>query len=163
MERNKEFIIEALLDIQDNCKSGSPYNICAAMLKKGYDLDTCRYHLDLMDDAGYLKGTYKMMGANVLVIGLTNLGYDYIEKNNDDTINNHNQTTNINIYGNVNNSDLSTNKNGDFNNNSSETPSDAKEEGRKNRRTQIIVAIIGAIAAIACVIIPLLVNLFTKV
>lgn len=73
------------------------------------------------------------------------------------------QTTNINIYGDVIHSDLSTNKNGDFNNNSSETPSDAKEEGRKNRRTQIIVAIIGAIATIACVIIPLLVNLFTKV
>lgn len=73
------------------------------------------------------------------------------------------QTTNINIYGDVIHSDLSTNKNGDFNNNSSETPSDAKEEGRKSRRTQIIGAIIGAIATIACVIIPLLVNLFTKV
>ena len=73
------------------------------------------------------------------------------------------QITTINVYGNVSNSDLSTNKIGSFNNNSSEITSDAKEEGRKNRRNQIIVAIIGAIAAVACVIIPLLVNLFTKV
>ena len=80
MERDKKFILEALLEIQDNCKSGAPYDICGAMCQKGYDLDMCRYHLDLMDDAGYLKGTYKMMGANVIVTGLTNLGHDYIEK-----------------------------------------------------------------------------------
>lgn len=162
MERNKKFIIEALLDIQNNCKDGSPYNICGAMRKKGYDLDMCRYHLDLMDDAGYLKGTYKMMGANVFVTGLTNLGYDYIEEaNGDEIIKNRTQTTNINIYGNVNNSDLSTSKNGDFNNSneSSKTVFAANDNERKNRRTQIIVAIIGAIATIACVIIPLLVNL----
>lgn len=80
MERNKKFIIEALLDVQNNCKDGSPYNICSAMCEKGYNLDECRYHLDLMDDAGYLMGTYKMMGKIVLVKGLTNLGYDYLEK-----------------------------------------------------------------------------------
>ena len=62
-------------------------------------------------------------------------------------------TTTINVYGNVSNSDLSTNKNGDFNNNSSETPSDAKEEGRKNRINQIIVAIISALAVVVGAII----------
>lgn len=161
MERDKKFILEALLEIQENCKNGAAYNICGAMCRKGYDLDMCRYHLDLMDDAGYLKGTYKMMGANVIVTGLTNLGHDYIEKaNGDETVKAYTKTTNINIYGNVNNSDLSTNKNGDFNNNNegSKNGFDTNENERKNRRTQILVAIIGALAVVVGAIITAFLN-----
>ena len=162
MERDKKFILEALLEIQENCKNGAAYNICGAMCRKGYDLDMCRYHLDLMDDAGYLKGTYKMMGTNVIVTGLTNFGHDYIEKSNgDETVKAYTQTTNINIYGNVNNSDLSTNKSGDFNNNneSSKNGFDTNENERKNRRTQILVAIIGALAvAVGAIITAILTN-----
>ena len=95
MKRDKKFILEALLDIQDNCKNGAVYNICGAMCRKGYDLDMCRYHLDLMDDAGYLEGTVKMTGSNVMVTGLTNLGHDYIEKANDESDGNHSPSAQV--------------------------------------------------------------------
>lgn len=99
MERDKKFILEALLEIQDNCKNDAVYNICGAMCRKGYDLDMCRYHLDLMDDAGYLKGTVKMMGSNVMVTGLTSLGHDYIEKEKGES--NENQFPSVQITYNI--------------------------------------------------------------
>lgn len=80
MERNKEFIKETLEEIEKSCEANGHINIIKKMAEKGYSYQYCSAQLKIIEEAGFIQKFYTTINGDYYVSGLTNLGYDYLDK-----------------------------------------------------------------------------------
>lgn len=86
MKRDIDFIRDALMEIEENCKPMSFYPISAVMTQNGYEQDYTFNQLLLMEEAGLFGKTTKTLSGSFSCMGLSNYGYDFLETIRNDVV-----------------------------------------------------------------------------
>lgn len=85
MKRDMDLIRDILLTIEEKCQPMQYFDVMSEEINKGYDCRLIYEHLLLMEEAHLLGNTAKDLCGGFQVQGLSNYGYDFLEKiKNDD-------------------------------------------------------------------------------